>query len=147
MDAGNPGPPGAAAARRAVGDSNRDRGCVRVPCSEVKPAPESRRRRGDAARGDAQVIMLCTWTKCTSVERPAMFLHLRYTHDAILMQTLFPSSSPEPHEICPEELTGDVVWKRTPAGDMAAVTCPTEASGTLPGPLCSPPPKQQQCHT
>ena len=37
---------------------------------------------------------------------------------------------PEPHEICPEEMTGDVIWKRTPAGDMSAVTCPSDASGT-----------------
>ena len=37
---------------------------------------------------------------------------------------------PEPHEICPEELTGDVIWKRTPAGDISAVTCPSDASGT-----------------
>lgn len=36
----------------------------------------------------------------------------------------------EPHEICPEQNTGDVVWKRTPAGDMAAVACPADASGT-----------------
>lgn len=36
----------------------------------------------------------------------------------------------EPHEICPEQNTGDVVWKKTPAGDMAAIPCPTDASGT-----------------
>uniref|UniRef100_A0A7N6AAT8 Adhesion G protein-coupled receptor B1b n=1 Tax=Anabas testudineus TaxID=64144 RepID=A0A7N6AAT8_ANATE len=38
---------------------------------------------------------------------------------------------PEPHEICPEQNTGDVVWKRTPAGDMAAIACPADASGTV----------------
>uniref|UniRef100_A0A8C4YYC2 Adhesion G protein-coupled receptor B1-like n=1 Tax=Gadus morhua TaxID=8049 RepID=A0A8C4YYC2_GADMO len=38
---------------------------------------------------------------------------------------------PEPHEICPEELTGDVIWKRTPAGDISAVTCPSDASGLI----------------
>ncbi|KAM3858661.1 adhesion G protein-coupled receptor B1-like [Diretmus argenteus] len=38
---------------------------------------------------------------------------------------------PEPHEICPEENTGDVVWKRTPAGDMAAIICPTDATGLV----------------
>uniref|UniRef100_A0A8C6MJ94 Adhesion G protein-coupled receptor B1b n=1 Tax=Nothobranchius furzeri TaxID=105023 RepID=A0A8C6MJ94_NOTFU len=38
---------------------------------------------------------------------------------------------PEPHEICPEQNTGDVVWKRTPAGDVAAVTCPADASGLI----------------
>uniref|UniRef100_A0A8C7VD96 Adhesion G protein-coupled receptor B1b n=1 Tax=Oncorhynchus mykiss TaxID=8022 RepID=A0A8C7VD96_ONCMY len=36
---------------------------------------------------------------------------------------------PEPHEICQEETDGDVVWKRTPAGDMAAVTCPRDSTG------------------
>ncbi|KAM4629943.1 adhesion G protein-coupled receptor B1-like [Polymixia lowei] len=38
---------------------------------------------------------------------------------------------PEPHEICAEENTGDVVWKKTPAGDMAAVACPTDALGLI----------------
>ncbi|XP_026203285.1 adhesion G protein-coupled receptor B1-like [Anabas testudineus] len=38
---------------------------------------------------------------------------------------------PEPHEICPEQNTGDVVWKRTPAGDMAAIACPADASGLI----------------
>ncbi|XP_030644858.1 adhesion G protein-coupled receptor B1-like [Chanos chanos] len=38
---------------------------------------------------------------------------------------------PEPHEICPEENYGSVVWKRTPAGDTAAVPCPADASGLV----------------
>uniref|UniRef100_A0A3Q3GZI4 Adhesion G protein-coupled receptor B1b n=1 Tax=Labrus bergylta TaxID=56723 RepID=A0A3Q3GZI4_9LABR len=38
---------------------------------------------------------------------------------------------PEPHEICPEQNTGDVVWKRTPAGDVAAIDCPADASGLI----------------
>ncbi|KAK5883478.1 hypothetical protein CesoFtcFv8_000271 [Champsocephalus esox] len=38
---------------------------------------------------------------------------------------------PEPHEICPEENTGDFVWKKTPAGDMAAVACPADAAGLI----------------
>lgn len=36
----------------------------------------------------------------------------------------------EPHEICGEENYGSVVWKKTPAGDTAAVSCPSDASGT-----------------
>lgn len=36
----------------------------------------------------------------------------------------------EPHEICGEENYGSVVWKKTPAGDMAAVPCPSDATGT-----------------
>lgn len=38
---------------------------------------------------------------------------------------------PEPHEICPEQNTGDIVWKKTPAGDMAAIPCPSDASGLI----------------
>ncbi|XP_057684686.1 adhesion G protein-coupled receptor B1-like isoform X3 [Corythoichthys intestinalis] len=38
---------------------------------------------------------------------------------------------PEPHEICPEENAGDVVWKKTPAGDMAAVSCPADTAGLI----------------
>ncbi|KAK9958252.1 hypothetical protein ABG768_012424 [Culter alburnus] len=38
---------------------------------------------------------------------------------------------PEPHEICGEENYGSVVWKRTPAGDMAAVPCPSDATGLI----------------
>uniref|UniRef100_A0A8C5H4R3 Adhesion G protein-coupled receptor B1-like n=1 Tax=Gouania willdenowi TaxID=441366 RepID=A0A8C5H4R3_GOUWI len=38
---------------------------------------------------------------------------------------------PEPHEICPEQTTGDAVWKRTPAGDMAAIVCPADAAGLV----------------
>uniref|UniRef100_A0A3B5R181 Adhesion G protein-coupled receptor B1 n=1 Tax=Xiphophorus maculatus TaxID=8083 RepID=A0A3B5R181_XIPMA len=38
---------------------------------------------------------------------------------------------PEPHEICPEQNTGDIVWKKTPAGDVAAVSCPADASGLI----------------
>lgn len=36
----------------------------------------------------------------------------------------------EPHEICEEQNTGEVVWRRTPAGDEAATACPDGASGT-----------------
>uniref|UniRef100_A0A3B5MS61 Adhesion G protein-coupled receptor B1b n=1 Tax=Xiphophorus couchianus TaxID=32473 RepID=A0A3B5MS61_9TELE len=38
---------------------------------------------------------------------------------------------PEPHEICPEQNTGDIVWKKTPAGDVAVVSCPADASGLI----------------
>lgn len=45
--------------------------------------------------------------------------------------TLGPTSS-EPHEICAEQNTGEAVWRKTPAGDEAAVVCPADASGTFP---------------
>ncbi|XP_066538805.1 adhesion G protein-coupled receptor B1 isoform X1 [Hoplias malabaricus] len=38
---------------------------------------------------------------------------------------------PEPHEICDEENFSNVVWKRTPAGDTAAVRCPPNAVGLI----------------
>ncbi|XP_050992733.1 adhesion G protein-coupled receptor B1 [Labeo rohita] len=38
---------------------------------------------------------------------------------------------PEPHEICGEENYGSVVWKKTPAGDTAAVACPSDATGLI----------------
>ncbi|XP_049629783.1 adhesion G protein-coupled receptor B1 isoform X2 [Suncus etruscus] len=38
---------------------------------------------------------------------------------------------PEPHEICAEDPFGTVVWKETPAGDVAAVRCPRNATGLI----------------
>ncbi|XP_075896893.1 adhesion G protein-coupled receptor B1 isoform X3 [Nelusetta ayraudi] len=38
---------------------------------------------------------------------------------------------PEPHEICREDNFSNVVWKMTPAGDMAAVRCPPNAMGVI----------------
>ncbi|KPP75759.1 hypothetical protein Z043_104971, partial [Scleropages formosus] len=38
---------------------------------------------------------------------------------------------PEPHEICDEENFANVVWKRTPAGDTAAMRCPPTATGLI----------------
>lgn len=35
----------------------------------------------------------------------------------------------EPHEICGEDNYGNMIWKRTPAGDFAAVPCPPDATG------------------
>uniref|UniRef100_A0A673KMJ6 Brain-specific angiogenesis inhibitor 1-like n=1 Tax=Sinocyclocheilus rhinocerous TaxID=307959 RepID=A0A673KMJ6_9TELE len=39
--------------------------------------------------------------------------------------------SMQPHEICGEENYGSVVWKKTPAGDTAAVSCPSDATGLI----------------
>ncbi|XP_062847343.1 adhesion G protein-coupled receptor B1 [Trichomycterus rosablanca] len=38
---------------------------------------------------------------------------------------------PEPHEICDEDNFSNVMWKRTPAGDTAAVRCPPNAAGLI----------------
>lgn len=35
----------------------------------------------------------------------------------------------ELHEICGEDNYGNMIWKRTPAGDYAAVPCPPDATG------------------
>ncbi|XP_060091443.1 adhesion G protein-coupled receptor B3 isoform X1 [Heteronotia binoei] len=37
---------------------------------------------------------------------------------------------PAPYEICPEDYLISMVWKRTPAGDMAFNRCPLNATGT-----------------
>lgn len=36
-----------------------------------------------------------------------------------------------PYEICPEDYLMSMVWKRTPAGDMAFNRCPLNATGTV----------------
>ncbi|XP_043861300.1 adhesion G protein-coupled receptor B1 isoform X3 [Dromiciops gliroides] len=38
---------------------------------------------------------------------------------------------PEPHEICYEDNAGSMVWKETPAGDVAAIRCPRNATGLI----------------
>uniref|UniRef100_A0A8C2M4R9 Adhesion G protein-coupled receptor B1 n=1 Tax=Cricetulus griseus TaxID=10029 RepID=A0A8C2M4R9_CRIGR len=38
---------------------------------------------------------------------------------------------PEPHEICDEDNFGATVWKETPAGEVAAVRCPRNATGLI----------------
>uniref|UniRef100_A0A9W3FFZ7 Adhesion G protein-coupled receptor B1 n=1 Tax=Camelus bactrianus TaxID=9837 RepID=A0A9W3FFZ7_CAMBA len=38
---------------------------------------------------------------------------------------------PEPHEICGEDSFGAVLWKETPAGEVAAVRCPRNATGLI----------------
>ncbi|TEA37869.1 hypothetical protein DBR06_SOUSAS1410103 [Sousa chinensis] len=38
---------------------------------------------------------------------------------------------PEPHEICAEDSLGAVIWKETPAGEVAAVRCPRNATGLI----------------
>uniref|UniRef100_A0A2K6S4U1 Adhesion G protein-coupled receptor B1 n=1 Tax=Saimiri boliviensis boliviensis TaxID=39432 RepID=A0A2K6S4U1_SAIBB len=38
---------------------------------------------------------------------------------------------PEPHEICDEDNFGAVIWKETPAGEVAAVRCPRNATGLI----------------
>uniref|UniRef100_A0A3Q2GTZ0 Adhesion G protein-coupled receptor B1 n=1 Tax=Equus caballus TaxID=9796 RepID=A0A3Q2GTZ0_HORSE len=42
-----------------------------------------------------------------------------------------PQRCPEPHEICDEDNFGAVIWKETPAGEVAAVRCPRNATGLI----------------
>ncbi|XP_057195389.1 adhesion G protein-coupled receptor B1 isoform X8 [Triplophysa rosa] len=58
--------------------------------------------KGEACPGDREEVRRCNEKKC-----------------------------PEPHEICDEENFSNVVWKRTPAGDTAAVRCPPNAVGLI----------------
>ncbi|TSK16113.1 Brain-specific angiogenesis inhibitor 1 [Bagarius yarrelli] len=51
--------------------------------------------------------------------------------DRVEIQSCNEKRCPEPHEICDEENFSNVVWKRTPAGDTAAVRCPPNAAGTI----------------
>ncbi|KAG7336269.1 hypothetical protein KOW79_000962 [Hemibagrus wyckioides] len=51
--------------------------------------------------------------------------------DRVEIQRCNEKRCPEPHEICDEENFSNVVWKRTPAGDTAAVRCPPNAAGTI----------------
>lgn len=45
------------------------------------------------------------------------------------------SSIPAPYEICPEDYLISMVWKRTPAGELAFNQCPLNATGTVRGPI------------
>ncbi|XP_006830914.1 PREDICTED: brain-specific angiogenesis inhibitor 1 [Chrysochloris asiatica] len=38
---------------------------------------------------------------------------------------------PEPHEICDEDTFGTIMWKETPAGEVATVRCPRNATGLI----------------
>ncbi|KAM5315550.1 adhesion G protein-coupled receptor B1 isoform 1-T1 [Glossophaga mutica] len=38
---------------------------------------------------------------------------------------------PEPHEICDKDNFGTVIWKETPAGEVASVRCPRNATGVI----------------
>ncbi|KAM9489427.1 adhesion G protein-coupled receptor B1 isoform 7-T7 [Clarias gariepinus] len=51
--------------------------------------------------------------------------------DRVEIQRCMEKRCPEPHEICDEENFSNVVWKKTPAGDTAAVRCPPNAAGTI----------------
>uniref|UniRef100_A0A8C2ZNE0 Adhesion G protein-coupled receptor B1 n=1 Tax=Cyclopterus lumpus TaxID=8103 RepID=A0A8C2ZNE0_CYCLU len=69
------------------------------------------------------------WSACTTSCSNGTMQRIRECNGT------YPSTYPcyfiEPHEICPEQNTGDVVWKKTPAGDMAAIACPADASGLI----------------
>lgn len=57
---------------------------------------------------------------------PAASSHLPFRNPAPAHCVWTPT---EPHEICDEDNFGTVIWKETPAGEVAAVRCPRNATG------------------
>lgn len=123
MDAGMHGVLGAAAARLAEEASNRNRESAKGLSLVVNLALVKRESRGVAMRRDAQVSDLNT------MEKGGYTITISYRERLLI--PLFIPVTLEPHEICPEQNTGDVVWRKTPAGDDAAIACPADASGRV----------------
>lgn len=115
------GVPGEAAARRAAEASSRDRESAKGLSLVVNAAPGRRESRSAAMRRDAPVSDSSTMEECG---RTTIQFKKEMTYPS-----LYPLNSLEAHEICPEQNAGDVVWRKTPAGDEAAAACPADASG------------------
>lgn len=120
MGSGSSGVPGRAVPRLVVGVASRDRDCVMDPSLLGSHAPVTAWKYSVATRRDAQV-------QCNNVSQ--YFTYTLYIFFLIKCNFL---CNTEPHEICDEENFSDVVWKRTPAGDTAAVRCPPNAAGKRP---------------
>lgn len=116
---------GQAAARLAAAACSRGRESVRDPSLVENLAPEKKESRDVAMKRDALVSDSITMHK----ELPYLNT-IQYGKKERTYPSTCPSNFIEPHEICPEQNIGDVVWKKTAAGDMAAVACPADASGT-----------------
>ncbi|XP_060725777.1 adhesion G protein-coupled receptor B1 isoform X1 [Tachysurus vachellii] len=91
---------------------------------------------------DGQWQQWSSWSRCTKTcgggsqqrERVCygpLFFGEPCPGDRVEIQPCNEKRCPEPHEICGEENFSNVVWKRTPAGDTAAVRCPPNAAGTI----------------
>ncbi|GAA6089181.1 adhesion G protein-coupled receptor B1 isoform X1 [Tachysurus ichikawai] len=91
---------------------------------------------------DGQWQQWSSWSRCTKTcgggsqqrERVCygpLFFGEPCLGDRVEIQPCNEKRCPEPHEICGEENFSNVVWKRTPAGDTAAVRCPPNAAGTI----------------
>ncbi|KAB1257946.1 Adhesion G protein-coupled receptor B1 [Camelus dromedarius] len=67
--------------------------------------------------------------------RPPPTRNLEATPVRVLRNKPSSATSPcalvEPHEICGEDSFGAVLWKETPAGEVAAVRCPRNATGLI----------------
>lgn len=125
MDSGMPGLLGAAAARLAEEASSRGSESARVRSLVVNLALVRVENRGAAARGDAPVSNFITDGKRTAAQL------YRRVKEMELIPLFISVNFKDPHEICDEQNTGDVVWRKTPAGDEAAIACPADASGTV----------------
>lgn len=119
MDAGTHGVLGAAAVKPAAVEISRGSASAKGLSSAVSRAPAKRGSRSAATKSDA---LVCDPETVKSV-------HTK-TIKQCFIPVLVPILSLEPHEICAEQNTGEAVWRKTPAGDEAAVPCPADASGT-----------------
>lgn len=86
---------------------------------------------GEPCNGDKKELRNCNEKRCPGESSNQMlYSQQSMCHFWGSMVKCFKLCLTEPHEICGEENYGSVVWKRTPAGDTAAVSCPSDATGT-----------------
>lgn len=125
MDAGMHGVLGAAAAKHVEVEFSRDRESARDLSTVVSPAPVKRQSRSAAMKGDALV------SDSETVKKKCTYKTILLNQKKQLFTPMLEPIFLEPHEICAEQNTGEAVWRKTPAGDEAAVACPADASGTI----------------
>lgn len=113
---------GAAAVKHVEVEFSRDRESVKGHSSVVKPALEKRGSRSAAMKRDALVSDPETVKK----KKKCFYKTIKRLFTPVFVPIFL-----EPHEICAEQNTGEAVWRKTPAGDEAAVACPADASGTI----------------
>lgn len=139
MASGSPGAPGLVVPKHVVEEASRDRGFAMGPSLEESNAQGTERKLDVAMRRDVQVhnhSFFSLQTSIVSVRHPylrgralnCMFLYSNALGVcSVFCLTLWFCA--EPHEICDEENFSNVVWKKTPAGETAAVRCPPNAVG------------------
>lgn len=86
---------------------------------------------GEPCNGEKTELRNCNEKRCPGESSNQMFYFIYAPTLRQLPEVLINMRLTEPHEICGEENYGSVVWKKTPAGDTAAVACPSDATGTI----------------